>query len=52
MNSAPASEPDGDVILAIDDEESRAEAVTAGVVLGDALLSALRRLAKESALAS
>lgn len=40
------------MILAIDDEESQVETVTAGVVLGDALLSALRRLAEESALAS
>ena len=40
-----------DDVLAIDDAEAQAEAVIAGVVLGDALLSALRRLAEESALA-
>lgn len=40
-----------DHVLAIEDEEAQAEAVIAGVVLGDALLSALRRLAEESALA-
>lgn len=41
-----------DDVLAIDNEEAQAEAVIAGVILGDALLSALRRLAEESALAN
>ncbi len=38
-------------LLALDGEEARAEAVIAATVLGDAVLSALRRLAQESALA-
>jgi DNA-binding transcriptional MerR regulator len=38
-------------LLALDGEEVRAEAVIAATVLGDAVLSALRRLAQESALA-
>jgi DNA-binding transcriptional MerR regulator len=38
-------------LLAIDGEDARAEAVIAAAVLGDAVLSALRRLAQESALA-
>ncbi|WP_419707850.1 MerR family transcriptional regulator [Promicromonospora sp. NFX87] len=40
-----------DELLALDGEEARAEAVIAATVLGDAVLSALRRLAQESAVA-
>jgi hypothetical protein len=39
-------------LLDIDGEDARAEAVIAAGMLGDAMLSALRRLAQESALAS
>jgi DNA-binding transcriptional MerR regulator len=38
-------------LLSLDGEEVRAEAVIAAAVLGDAVLSALRRLAQESAFA-
>jgi DNA-binding transcriptional MerR regulator len=41
-----------DELLDIDGDEARAEAVIAAAVLGDAMLSALRRLAQESTLAS
>lgn len=41
-----------DELLDIDGDEARAEAVIAATVLGDAMLSALRRLAQESTLAS
>jgi DNA-binding transcriptional MerR regulator len=40
-----------DDLLALEGEDVRAEAVIATVVLGDAVLSALRRLAQESVLA-
>ncbi|MEV0952109.1 MerR family transcriptional regulator [Promicromonospora sp. NPDC050249] len=40
-----------DELLALDGDEVRAEAVVAATVLGDAVLSALRRLAQESAVA-
>lgn len=42
---------EADELLALDGEEARAEAVIAATVLGDAVLSALRRLAQESAVA-
>jgi DNA-binding transcriptional MerR regulator len=42
---------EADELLALDGDEARAEAVIAATVLGDAVLSALRRLAQESAVA-
>lgn len=46
------AEREVDELLAIKGEEARAEAVIAAAVLGDAMLSALRRLAQESALSA
>lgn len=42
---------EADELLALDGDDARAEAVIAATVLGDAVLSALRRLAQESAVA-
>lgn len=46
------AEQEVDELLAITGEDARAEAIIAADVVGDALLSALRRLAQESAVAA